>query len=158
MRLVSASPGPWLTDEQQRVWRLFLRMNSELNERIERDLQATAGMPHAYFVILVRLSEAPDRSLRMNQLAVQADASQSRLSHAVARLEERGWVVRTRSSSDRRGQVATLTDDGLQALRHTAPQHATTVRSLMFDPLDDRDLHEWGRLLQTILDRMEQSA
>ena len=85
---------PWLSDEQQHVWRAFLRMSGQLNERIERDLQQAAGMPHAYYLILAMLSEAPGRSLRMNQLAEVVRASQSRVSHAVARLEEAGWVRR----------------------------------------------------------------
>ena len=85
---------PWLSDDQQLVWRAFLRMSGQLNERIERDLQQAAGMPHAYYLILAMRSEAPGRSLRMNQLAEVVRASQSRVSHAIARLEEAGWVRR----------------------------------------------------------------
>ena len=71
---------PWLTDEQQQLWRLFLRVSGQLNDRIERDLQQEAGMPHAYYLILAMLSEAPDRSLRMRELAnvVRSRATPSR--------------------------------------------------------------------------------
>ena len=92
-------------------------LDRRLNERIERDLQQPAGMPHAYYLILAMLSEAPGRSLRMNQLAVVVEASQSRVSHAVARLEEQGWVRRERSPGDRRGQIAELTDAGWARVR-----------------------------------------
>ena len=96
------------------------------------------------------LSEAPGRSLRMNQLAVIVEASQSRTSHAVARLEEQGWVRRERSPDDGRGQIAVLTDAGWERVRQLAPGHAETVRSSMFDGLDDHDLAELSRLFDKI--------
>src|ERR1700712_2422882 len=126
---------PWLTQAQQQAWRTYLAMNAALNARIERDLQQVAGMPHAYYLILAMLSEAPDRSLRMNQLAEIVLASQSRLSHAVARLEEAGWGRRIPAPGDRRGQIAELTHAGFERLVEVAPSHAETVRSIMFDPL-----------------------
>src|ERR1700712_6074107 len=103
---------PWLTQAQQQAWRTYLAMNAALNARIERDRRQVAGMPHAYYLILAMLSEAPGRSLRMNQLAEIVLASQSRLSHAVARLEDQGWVRREQAAGDRRGQGAILTAAG----------------------------------------------
>ena len=90
--LTSVRDDPWLSDEQQSVWRAFLRVSGQLNECVERDMQQVGRMPHAYYLILAMLSESPDRSLRMNQLAEVVRASQSRVSHAVARLEQAGWV------------------------------------------------------------------
>ena len=142
---------PWLTNEQQRVWRAFLRMSGQLNERIERDLQQAAGMPHAYYLILAMLSESPGRCLRMNQLADVVRASQSRVSHAVARLEESGWVQRHQAPGDRRGQIAELTDAGFERLVEVAPSHAETVRSIMFDPLTGEQLADFGDICDTIL-------
>ena len=104
-------------------------MSGQLWDCVERDLQTAAGMPHGYYLILAMLSEAPDRSLRMNQLARVVWSSQSRVSHAVARLEETGWVHRSPSPGDRRGQIATLTDEGWERLIEVAPSHAETVRS-----------------------------
>ena len=75
------------------------------------------------------LSEAPDRTLRMSQLAEQTTSSASRLSHAVARLEEKGWVRRDKHPTDRRGSLAVLTDDGWQAVRAAAPGHVAAVRA-----------------------------
>jgi DNA-binding MarR family transcriptional regulator len=146
---------PWLSDEQQSVWRAFLRMSGGLTECIERDLQQGAGMPHAYYLILAMLSEAPDRSLRMNQLAAVVRASQSRVSHAIARLEDAGWVRRIPAPGDRRGQIATLTDAGFARLLEVAPGHAETVRSIMFDPLSPDQLVEFGAICRTILDGMQ---
>jgi DNA-binding MarR family transcriptional regulator len=92
-------------------------------------------MPHTYFEILVRLADAADGRLRMSELAVATLGSRSRLSHAVNRLEKVGWVRREGIESDRRGQVAILTDEGRQKLKETAPGHVETVRQAVFDAL-----------------------
>jgi DNA-binding MarR family transcriptional regulator len=147
--------SPWLSDGQQTVWRQYLNISRRLQERIERDVQRRAGMPQAYYLILAMLSEAPGRSLRMNQLADVLDASQSRTSHAVARLEEQGWVRRERTPLDGRGQIASLTDAGWERLTELAPGHAETVRSAMFDPLDEKDLADLGRIYDKIAANME---
>ena len=102
---------------------------------VDAQLQRDAGMPLAYYEILVRLSEAPGRALRMSQLAEAASASKSRASHAVARLEERGWVKRVDCPTDRRGQVAMLTDQGYAVLAASAPGHVEQVRQSLFDGL-----------------------
>ena len=127
----------WLTDEQQRAWRAYLRFGAALDEALDRQLQRDAGMPHAYYMVLAMLSEAPGRTRRMSELARITSSSPSRLSHAVARLEERGWVRRDRHPTDRRGALAVLTDAGLAALVAAAPGHVAAVRDEMFDRLDD---------------------
>lgn len=149
---------PWLSDEQQHVWRSFLRLSAQLNERIERDLQQAAGMPHAYYLILAMLSEAPERRLRMNQLADVVKASQSRVSHAISRLEESGWVRRIPAPGDRRGQIAELTDAGFDRLVEVAPSHAETVRSIMFDPLSQQQLENFDDICATILGQLHPEA
>ncbi len=125
----------WLDDEEQRTWRSFVTASRLLWDRVERQLQQGAGLPHAYYEILVRLSEAPARTLRMSQLASSSLASRSRLSHAVARLEESGWVRRRPCPSDRRGALAELTDEGMARLEAAAPGHVEAVRELLFDAL-----------------------
>lgn len=125
----------WLDDGEQRTWRAFLGAQRLVSERIERRLQHAAGMPHAYYEILVRLSEAPGRTLRMSVLADSALASRSRVSHAVARMEEAGWVVRRSCPTDRRGQLAELTERGREALEAVAPEHVESVREAVFDAL-----------------------
>ena len=148
------SDDPWLTDEQQRVWRAFLRMSGQLNESIERDMQQTGGMPHAYYLFLAMLSESPDRSLRMNQLAEAVRSSQSRVSHAVSRLEESGWVRRMPAPGDKRGQVAELTQAGYERLLELAPGHARVVKTTMFDPLTPAQLANFQDICTTILQAM----
>ena len=93
----------WLDADEQRTWRAFFGATQLLFDRLDRELQRDAGMPHAYYEILVVLSESPGRRRRMSELAETTLSSRSRLSHAVARLEERGWVRREACTTDRRG-------------------------------------------------------
>jgi DNA-binding MarR family transcriptional regulator len=125
----------WLDEDEQRTWRTFLAASRLLWDRIDRQLQHGAGLPHAYYEILARLSEAPGRRLRMSQLATSSLASRSRLSHAVARLEKDGWVRREPCPSDRRGYLAVLTDAGMARLEDAARGHVEEVRTLLFDQL-----------------------
>jgi DNA-binding MarR family transcriptional regulator len=148
----AAPPSPtgevvrWLDPAEQRVWRSFLDASRLLFDALDRQLQAEAGMPHAYYEILVRLSEAGDRTMRMSDLADSLSSSRSRLSHAVARLEERGWVRREPDPADRRGQWAILTDDGFAALAAAAPGHVGAVRRQLFDALETDDVAALGRI------------
>jgi len=125
----------WLDEDEQRTWRAFLVAQRLVLDRIERRLQSNAGMPQAYYEILARLSEAPGRTLRMSVLAESSWSSRSRLSHAVARMEEAGWIVRRSCPTDRRGQLAELTEEGFAALRAAAPDHVESVRETIFDGL-----------------------
>ena len=125
----------WLTASEQRAWRAYLEATTLLFDALDRQLQRDSTMPHAYYEILVRLSEAPDHTLRMTQLAEAASASKSRVSHAVARLEERGWIRRRDCPTDRRGQLAELTAEGYAALVAAAPGHVEHVRRTLLDPL-----------------------
>lgn len=132
---VADSGTRWLTAEEQRAWRAFLIATQSLFATIDGQLQHASGIPHGYYEILVRLSEAPGMALRMSQLAEASTSSKSRLSHAVARLEERGWVERLDCPTDRRGQVAQLTTVGFAALEAAAPGHVEQVRRALFDQL-----------------------
>ncbi|MER7500562.1 MarR family winged helix-turn-helix transcriptional regulator [Nonomuraea pusilla] len=146
----------WLDADEQHAWRSFLAATQLIYEALDRQLQRDAGMPHTYYMILVALSEAPARSMRMSELAARAQSSQSRLSHAVARLEERGWVRRERCPSDRRGNVAVLTDEGFAALAAAAPGHVEEVRRSLFDvltPEQVRDLDEICSAVRNTLER-----
>ena len=125
----------WLTPHEQGAWRAYLEMTRLLFDTLDRELQRDAGMPHAYYVLLVALSEAPERTLRMSELAEQTQSSRSRLSHAVARLEEAGWVRREACDTDKRGAVAVLTEAGYRKLVAAAPGHVSGVRRHLFDRL-----------------------
>ncbi len=141
----------WLTADEQQAWRAFLTATHSLFAAIDGQLQRATGVPHGYYEILVRLSEAPGLALRMSQLAEASTSSKSRLSHAVARLEERGWVERLDCPTDRRGQVAQLTPAGFAALEAAAPAHVEQVRRIMFDQLSPEQVAQLRAISEAIL-------
>ncbi|GAA0992201.1 MarR family winged helix-turn-helix transcriptional regulator [Subtercola frigoramans] len=102
-----------------------------LDATLIRDFDLT----HFEYGILYALADAPDRTLRMSNLAGYANSSLSRLSRAVSRLEGRGWVTRTRDPSDGRSTLATLTKDGLTVFDGATPVHEQTVTELILKPL-----------------------
>ncbi|MEV5691676.1 MarR family winged helix-turn-helix transcriptional regulator [Micromonospora globbae] len=144
----------WLDPDEQRTWRAFLAATRGLMENLDRELQRDAGMPHAYYEILVRLSEAPERRLRMSELADVTGSSRSRLSHAVARLEDAGWVRREDCPTDRRGQIAHLTDAGFATLAAAAPGHVEGVRRHLFDALTPAQVTQLRRISETLVDHL----
>jgi DNA-binding MarR family transcriptional regulator len=145
----------WLDDDQQRTWRAWLTVSELLPRTLDAQLQRDAGISHAAYVVLAMLSESPERSRRMSDLARRANQSQSRLSHTVARLEDRGWVRRERSADDGRGNLAVLTDAGWDVVRSVAPGHVDAVREAMFDPLTAEQTQALGEILQAIVERLD---
>jgi DNA-binding MarR family transcriptional regulator len=141
----------WLSADEQHAWRVFLTACQTLFGAIDAQLQHDSGLPHGYYEILVRLSEAPGRALRMSQLAEASTSSKSRLSHAVARLEDRGWVRRTSCPTDRRGQIAKLTDEGFAALQAAAPGHVEQVRRSLIDALSAEQIEQLSKISTSII-------
>lgn len=148
----------WLTEEEQRTWRAFGRAARLLFAQLDRDLSRDAGMAAGAYGILVTLSEAPRRTMRMSELAEATLSSPSRISHAVERLVDVGWVQRATCPSDRRGWLAILTDSGFEALAAAAPRHVEHLRAYLFKGLSDDDVVELGRLSETILSQLPASA
>ncbi|MEU9362105.1 MarR family transcriptional regulator [Streptomyces sp. NPDC048301] len=150
--MTTASPGGprWLSDEEQSVWRAYLHATTLMEDHLDRQLQRDAGMPHIYYGLLVHLSQAPRRRMRMTQLAKDAKITRSRLSHAVARLEKNGWVRREDCPSDKRGQNAVLTDEGREMLSRSAPGHVEAVRQAMFARLTPQQVTSLGEIMQVI--------
>ena len=140
----------WLDDTEMRAWRGLAQVMHLLPLALDRQLQRDAGISHAYYLVLAMLSEAPDRRMRMSALAELTATSQSRLSHSVARLEERGWVERRACPDDRRGQLAVLTDSGFAALAAAAPGHVAEVRRRVFDLLSDEQVDALADVAQTL--------
>jgi DNA-binding MarR family transcriptional regulator len=140
----------WLSEHEQQVWRDFLVATKILHEHWESQLQRESGMPHAYYEVLVALSEAPNRQLRMSELADASQSSRSRLSHAIARLEASGWVSRVSCPTDKRGAWATLTDEGFAVLQAAAPGHVKAVRQSLFDALTDDQVASLGEISAAI--------
>jgi DNA-binding MarR family transcriptional regulator len=150
--MLAAMANPrWLNDEEQRSWRALREMLTRLDEALDRQMQRDAGIPLAYYMILAMLSEAPGRSLRMSQLASVNSYSLSRLSHAVARLEERGWVRREDCPTDRRGAIAVLTDTGWDVLVAAAPGHVKEIRRGLFDPLTAAEAATLGAICARVV-------
>lgn len=140
----------WLDEREQRAWRAYLNGNRLLTAQLDRELQQASGIPHAYYEILVRLSEAPERTLRMSDLASASVSSRSRLSHAVARLEEAGWVRRDSCPTDRRGALAVLTDEGFAQLAAAAPGHVEGVRRHLFDQLTPEQVEQLRAIFEAV--------
>ena len=153
MSAMATTTPRWLTDTEQYTWRRLMAMQRHLFDALDRQLTADSGIPHAYYLILAMLSEAPERSLRMTELAALTNSSQSRLSHAVARLEEAGWVRRARCATDKRGQTASLTEAGYEVLVAAAPGHVAAVRETLFDRLTPEQVHQLAEICTAVLER-----
>ena len=142
----------WLNDHEQGVWRSYLAATGRINDELERQLQRDSGLPHAYYEVLVSLSEAPDRTLRMSELADRSRSSRSRMSHAVARLEQAGLIERRGCPSDKRGAFAVLTEKGYSALVDAAPGHVNAVRETLFDTLTPDQVQQLGEICSSIIE------
>jgi DNA-binding MarR family transcriptional regulator len=152
---VRAVDPEWLDERQQRTWRAWLAVTELLPRTLDAQLQRDAGLTHAAYIVLAMLSEAPDRSRRMSDLARTANQSQSRLSHTVARLEERGWVRRERAIEDRRGNLAVLTDAGWDVVQRVAPGHVVAVRESLFAALTPAQTEVLEDALTAVLERLD---
>jgi DNA-binding MarR family transcriptional regulator len=147
----------WLDAEEQKAWRAWLYSTQLMQDRLDRELMHSTGISHAYYEILVALSETPGRMMRMSELADRCLSSRSRLSHAVSRLEERGWIRRQVCAEDGRGQLAVLTDDGFAALEAAAPVHVESVRTHLFDQLSPQQVEHMRDIGETLLHHLDPS-
>ena len=145
----------WLDDDQQRAWRKLIAVTMLLPAALDGQLQRDAELTHFAYLVLAMLSEQPGRALRMSQLAARANSSQSRLSHVVARLEERGWVRRERMAEDARGNVAVLTDAGYAKVVASAPGHVEAVRCYVFDSLTPEQVQALDEICAAALARLD---
>ena len=130
----------WLTSTELGAWMNLSQLLLLLPTALDQQLREDAGLPHVYYQILATLSGQPGRAMRMTHLARLAGTTTTRLSHAVNALEQRGWVCRSACPTDKRGQIAELTDAGMEVLRAAAPGHVAEVRRLVFDHLTDEDV------------------
>ncbi|NUW31364.1 MarR family transcriptional regulator [Nonomuraea sp. SMC257] len=130
----------WLDDTEMAAWRAFLSTSHLLERRIEEQLKAAAGLTHPQYEILVRLADAPDRQMRMTELARGVVVSKSALTYQITRLEKAGLVERTTCPSDDRGVLAVLTEAGLRCLERVAPGHLAVVRAYLVDRLTRDEL------------------
>ena len=140
------------TVEQLRPWRLFLRAHAQLTHTLEGELLAAHDLPLASYDVLLQLAEAPERRLRMTELADRVLLSRSGLTRLVDRLEKEGLVARAACPGDARGTHAVLTAAGLDRLRAAAPTHLAGVKAHVTDRLSAVELAELEALLGKLVD------
>jgi DNA-binding MarR family transcriptional regulator len=141
----------WLTDEEQQAWRATVQLSHLLMRQLDRDL-TEHGLNGRDYEILVELSEAPERRMRMTDLADATSQSRSRLSHQVSRMEKRGLLRRDDCEGDKRGTFAVLTDAGVATIEQVAPHHVENVRRHYIDRLTPGQLEEIRSAFQPVVD------
>ncbi|HWD24299.1 MAG TPA: MarR family transcriptional regulator [Acidimicrobiales bacterium] len=145
----------WLDPDEYRVMRAFSRAARGLFVQLDRELQRDVSMPRTYFEILWLLNNSPGQTLRMSELAEVTGSQPSRITHAVARLEEFGQVNRQVCLEDRRGWLAVLTPEGVNALRRATPRHAQSIREHLLDPLSPEQREQLAAIGETVLAHLE---
>ena len=145
----------WLDTEQQVAWRAWLQASLLLPVQLERDLKASHGLTNAEYEVMVRLSESPGRRLRMSELATATQASKSRLSHQISRMEDDGLIRREECPTDRRGAYAVLSDHGWERLVAAAPAHVASVRHWLVDALTRDELIALGAICARVAERIQ---
>jgi DNA-binding MarR family transcriptional regulator len=146
----------WLDEREDRAWRGFHRMRTELIGHLARQLARECGLTEAEYLILVAVSEAPGRRIRSRDLCRALDWERSRLSHQIARMEQRGTVSRAPCDGDARGFDVVLTDDGLAAIEAAAPLHLQAVRHCFADILTPAQLDALGDIAEAVEDHLAQ--
>ena len=144
-----------LSPDERSSWRAFFAVACRALDHIDQSLQKQAGMTLTDYEILLALTEAPERRLRMSELADQVFVSRSRLTYRVDRLTDVGFVTREECEDDRRGLWAILTDKGLDALDEATPAHHAVIHSLLFSDLGEGDLDDFVSVLQSMSDRID---
>jgi DNA-binding MarR family transcriptional regulator len=147
------SPPRWLTEEEQRAWRAYIRLAQLLMRQLDRDLHPFGLSTHDY-EILVELSEAPRSRMRMTELAERTAQSRSRLSHQINRMETRGLVTREDCEGDKRGTFAVLTAHGLATIGKVAPSHVASVREHFIDQLKPAELTALTEAYGPVLEKL----
>lgn len=159
--MTEATPAPgtargtaWLDAGQQRAWRAYIGGTTMLLDRLDRELRQEHGISLPEYEVLVRLSESPDRTLRMAALADAMAHSRSRITHTVARLERAGLITRGADPTDRRGVTACLTDLGFEKLSLAAHTHVSGVREHLVGLASDADFAAVGRVFDAVTDHL----
>ena len=151
-------PVKWLTAAEVGSWLSLVRLMTWLPWSIDQQLRRDSNLGMVEYQVLARLSNSPERTLRMSSLADFTNASLSRLSHLVNRLEQRGLVRREPDPADGRFTNAILTEKGFQTLVEAAPGHVAHVRSLVIDVLSPEQLRRLGIAADRITSRIDTSG
>lgn len=143
------------TDEERRTWAPLTAVLELLPHRIDAQLLRDAELTHFDYATLSMLALAEGRRMRMTALATGVNATLSRLSHAISRLEERGLVRRIPTPADARSTTVELTADGRRKVISATPEHVRTVRSLVFDALDAEQRRQLHEITVAVLSRLD---
>lgn len=142
----------WLDEDESQAWQAVLSIGLQIPGILDAQMQRDSGITLFEYLVLSYLSMAPERRMRMSQLATLSNGSLSRLSNVVKRLEQRGWVVREPDPADGRYTLARLTDEGYALVVAAAPGHVEAVRQYVIDPLTP----DQQRTLTEVADRLRQ--
>jgi DNA-binding MarR family transcriptional regulator len=151
---MSRSETRWLDAAQQKDWRAFIIGTTLLNDTLDRELRQAHGISMAEYEILVRLSETPDHTLRMAQIAESMQHSRSRVTHTVSRMEKAGLIRREAAVGDKRGVDAVMTEQGWTLLQEAAHTHVTGVRAHFVDVASPEDFRALGRVMNAVSDQL----
>lgn len=144
----------WLTDDEQRAWRAYRRMQTVLPARLAQDLWRDSGLSDADYDVLSTLSETPGHRWQLRDLAAKMLWTRSRLSHHLARMERRGLVTRERDPDDARGSIVALASGGLAAITEAAPLHVRSVRSNFIDLLTADEIDTLAAIAERVVDHL----
>lgn len=154
---MTATPR-WLDPEERRAWLAYVKFSTHLADHLNRQLRRDAGLTHADYSLLAFLSSTPHHALTMSELAEHLRITRSRLTHAVSRLQDSGYVERRECPDNRRNQLAVLTPKGMTLLEESAPGHVEAVRQAIFDALTPEQITQFadiGETINTALQRMD---
>jgi DNA-binding MarR family transcriptional regulator len=146
---------PWLSPGEREAWLGLLGISLTLPTLLDSQLERDCDLNMFEYLVMAMLSEAPERTVQLKTLATLTNGSLSRLSHTVSRLEKRGYLARTASPTDRRAKVATLTEEGWEAVVRAAPNHVRHVRRLTFDPLSEEQVRQLAEISRAILQHID---
>ncbi|MBX8688529.1 MarR family winged helix-turn-helix transcriptional regulator [Mycolicibacterium porcinum] len=152
------APEQWLSEAEQQMWRRYLDASRLLHQTMDRQLVRDSAITLADFEVLVMLSEAPDRRLRMSELASGACTTRGGATRTVQRLVAAGWVRRVKCEDDKRGSMAELTEGGAKKLAQVAPGHVSAVRENFIDLLSPRDVDRLTYLYGEMRDHLRANS
>lgn len=146
----------WLTPEEQRAWRGFVRLHERLGGRLGRLLQSESNVSAADFAVLVHLTDSPEGRQRYQDLARALEWEKSRMSHHIARMAGRGMVVREECAEDGRGAYVVITDVGRAAIEAAAPRHVEAVRELFLDHVTPAELRVLAEISERVIGKLDE--
>ncbi len=155
---MAVSDAKWLSEDEERAWRGYLRMRTLLTAQIGRDLADDSELSEPDYTVLSNLSEAEGHRWRLNELASRMLWSKSRLSHQIARMQERGLVAREDCATDARGAFVVLTTNGLRAIKAAAPPHVASVRRHLIDLLTPDEIDALSTIATKVVAHLSEPA